>query len=55
MLKGLNAAISAAGSNYEEVESLLAEQKETQDKVDALTEKMVRIRRLKGISYGDFS
>lgn len=39
MLKGLNAAIAAAGSNYEEVESLLGEQKETQQKVDDLTER----------------
>ena len=47
MLKGLNAAISAAGSNYEEVESLLAEQKETQDKVDALTERWCELEDLK--------
>ena len=47
MLKGLNAAIAAAGSNYEEVESLLAEQKETQDKVDALTERWCELEDLK--------
>ena len=47
MLKGLNAAIAAAGSNYEEVESLLAEQKETQDKVDTLTERWCELEDLK--------
>ncbi len=47
MLKGLNAAIAAAGSNYEEVESLLDEQKETQDKVDALTERWCELEDLK--------
>ncbi|MCI7600821.1 MAG: ATP-binding cassette domain-containing protein, partial [Megasphaera sp.] len=47
MLKGLNAAIAAAGSNYEEVESLLAEQKETQEKVDALTERWCELEDLK--------
>lgn len=39
MLKGINAAIAAAGSNYEEVESLLSEQKEAQEKVDQMTER----------------
>lgn len=47
MLKGLNAAIAAAGSNYEEVESLLSEQKETQEKVDALTERWCELEDLK--------
>lgn len=39
MIKGLNAAIAAAGSDYSKVESLMAEQKETQQKVDDMTER----------------
>lgn len=48
MLKGLNAAIAAAGSDYEKVESLLQEQKETQNKVDAMTERWCELEDLKG-------
>ncbi|WP_296919040.1 ABC transporter C-terminal domain-containing protein [Megasphaera sp.] len=48
MLKGINAAIAAAGSNYEQVETLLADQKETQEKVDALTERWCELEDLKG-------
>lgn len=39
MLKGLNAAIASAGSDYDKVASLMAEQKDTQAKVDDLTER----------------
>lgn len=48
MLKGINAAIAAAGSNYEQVETLLIDQKETQEKVDALTERWCELEDLKG-------
>ena len=48
MLKGLNAAIAAAGSDYDQVESLLQEQKETQEKVDAMTERWCELEDLKG-------
>lgn len=47
MLKGLNAAIAAAGSNYDEVASLLTEQKETQQKVDELTERWCELEEKK--------
>lgn len=39
MLKGLNAAIASAGSDYDKVSSLMEEQKQTQAKVDAMTER----------------
>lgn len=48
MLKGLNAAIASAGSDYDKVESLLQEQKETQEKVDAMTERWCELEDLKG-------
>lgn len=47
MLKGLNAAIAAAGSDYEKVEALLQEQRETQEKVDAMTERWIELEDLK--------
>lgn len=47
MLKGLNAAIASAGSDYDKVSSLMAEQKETQDKVDAMTERWCELEDLK--------
>lgn len=39
MLKGLNTAIAAAGSDFEKVESLLGEQKKVQQLVDSMTER----------------
>ena len=47
LLKGINAAIAAAGSDYEQVESLLKEQQETQRKVDELTERWCELEDLK--------
>lgn len=47
LLKGLNAAIAAAGSDYETVESLLKEQEETKTKVDELTERWCELEDLK--------
>lgn len=47
LLKGLNAAIAAAGSDYETVESLLKEQEETKAKVDELTERWCELEELK--------
>lgn len=47
LLKGLNAAIAAAGSDYETVESLLKEQEETKAKVDELTERWCELEDLK--------
>lgn len=47
LLKGINAAIAAAGSDYEQVESLLKEQQETQQKVDELTERWCELEDLK--------
>ena len=47
LLKGINAAIAAAGSDYGKVEELLREQKETQEKVDALTERWCELEDLK--------
>ncbi len=48
LLKGLNAAIAAAGSDYGKVASLLREQKEAQEKVDALTERWCELEDRKG-------
>lgn len=48
LLKGLNAAIAGAGSDYDTVEGLLKEQKETQAKVDAMTERWCELEDLKG-------
>ena len=48
LLKGLNAAIAAAGSDYDQVQSLLTEQRETQKKVDDLTERWCELEDLKG-------
>lgn len=47
LLKWLNAAIAAAGSDYETVESLLKEQEETKTKVDELTERWCELEDLK--------
>ena len=47
LLKGFNAAIAAAGSDYETVESLLKEQEETKAKVDELTERWCELEDLK--------
>lgn len=47
LLKGLNAAIATAGSDYETVESLLKEQEETKAKVDELTERWCELEDLK--------
>lgn len=47
MLKGLNAAIASAGSDYDKVASLMAEQKETQEKVDTMTERWCELEDLK--------
>lgn len=47
LLKGLNAAIAGAGSDYETVESLLQEQRETQKKVDDMTERWCELEDLK--------
>lgn len=48
LLKGLNAAIASAGSDYDTVEGLLKEQKETQEKVDSMTERWCELEDLKG-------
>lgn len=47
LLKGLNAAIAAAGSDYEKVKDLLAEQEETQKKVDNMTERWCELEDMK--------
>ena len=46
MLKGLNAAIAAAGSDYTRVETLLEEQKTVQEKVDSMTERWLELEEL---------
>lgn len=48
MLQGLNAAIAAAGSDYEKVESLLQEQGKTQKQVDEMTTRWCELEDLKG-------
>jgi ATP-binding cassette subfamily F protein uup len=47
MVKGINAAIAAAGSDYAQVESLLQEQKEAQQKVEDMTERWCELEELK--------
>lgn len=47
MVKGINAAIAAAGSDYTQVESLLQEQKEAQQKVEDMTERWCELEELK--------
>ena len=46
MLRGLNAAIAAAGADYAKVESLMAEQEAVQAKVDAMTERWCELEDL---------
>jgi ATP-binding cassette subfamily F protein uup len=46
MLRGLNAAIAAAGADYAKVESLMAEQAAVQAKVDAMTERWCELEDL---------
>lgn len=46
LLKGLNAAIAAAGSDYEAVADLLKEQEETQKTVDVMTERWCELAEL---------
>ncbi|MCH4218588.1 MAG: ABC-F family ATP-binding cassette domain-containing protein [Megasphaera sp.] len=47
MMKGLNAAIAAAGSDYAKVASLMAEQKETQQKVEDMTERWCELEEMR--------
>lgn len=46
MLKGLNAAIAMAGSDYDKVQPLLQEQEETQQKLDKMTERWCELEEL---------
>lgn len=46
LLKGLDAAIAAAGSDFNEVQSLMKDRDETKKKVDALTERWMELEEL---------
>jgi ATP-binding cassette subfamily F protein uup len=46
LLKGLNAAVAAAGSDYETVAQLMEEQRQAQAKVDELTERWCELEDL---------
>ena len=46
LLKGLDAAIAAAGSDFNVVQSLMKDRDETKKKVDALTERWMELEEL---------